>query len=132
MRVRCWAFPERGGTPRLHMIRQSVFACDLGALSAEERRRLTTHIAPLLKESRREVEELEDGYEIRFLDGRQVLPLVAEWLSMEGRCCPFFNLSMWLPANDGPLTVRITGDEGVKTFILDELPGIVVPTSGGS
>jgi hypothetical protein len=114
------------------MNQHSVFACNLGALSVEERQRLTTEIGPKLRGADRKVRELKDGYEIRFLDGRQILPTVAEWLSMEGRCCSFFNLSMKLRGNGGPLTVRITGEDGTKEFIRDELPGLAELTAATS
>lgn len=103
---------------------QPVFACNMNALSAEERKQLSAEIAPKLKSSKHVSRELKDGFEIQFLSGREMLPVVTQWLSMEGRCCPFFNLSMSIKGNGGPLTVRITGENGIKAFIAGELPGI--------
>ena len=101
-----------------------VFACNMGALTQEERSLLTGEIIPKLRKTRHKARELDNGYEIQFADGRELLPDVSHWLSMEGRCCPFFNLSMSLQGNGGPLTVQITGEEGVKAFIREDLPGI--------
>lgn len=106
---------------------QTNYACTLGALGPEERTRLISELWPRVRSANRLVHELEDGYEIQFLEGRAGIPVVADWLAMEARCCAFFDLSMSV-RGDGPVVVRITGAAGVKEFVQEELPGILDPT----
>jgi hypothetical protein len=104
-----------------------TFACNLAALAPEDRTALTSDLLPKLRGSDREVTELENGYRIRFLGGREIVATVTAWLSIEARCCPFFELSLSVPAVEGPLTVRISGPDGVKEFIREELASLLSP-----
>jgi len=99
---------------------ESLFYCRLDALTKVERER---HLAlwKQLKQSRQEVQELSDGYAIRFPgDAKHVLD-VAEFISRERRCCPFFTFEMEVSGEDKPLWLRLRGREGVKEFIKTEI-----------
>lgn len=93
------------------------FACDMKALSKDERSRhaeLTrTLLATIVEKS-----EMKSGYGFRF--NHKELPLVAEWVGFESRCCPFFTFELELARDRGPLWLRITGSDGVKAFIRAE------------
>jgi hypothetical protein len=48
------------------------------------------------------------------------LMTVAEWVSLERKCCPFFAFEIEQPKDQGPVWLRITGSEGAKAFIEEE------------
>jgi hypothetical protein len=100
--------------------KESLFYCRLDALTKQERER---HLAlwKQLKESRQEVRELADGYAVRFPGDAKHLLDVAEFVSRERRCCPFFTFEMEVAGEDKPLWLRLRGQEGVKEFIKTEI-----------
>jgi hypothetical protein len=97
------------------------FACNLRALNASERqqqRELGTRLLKSLLDTR----EFADGYAFE-LDGRRIsLHDLATWIDLERRCCPFFDFHLELRRNNGPVTLRLTGREGIKAFIRSEFP----------
>ena len=103
---------------------ESPIACDISAISPEQRekhlatsRKLFKHLA----ESR----ELPDGYEFRLAGDSDLLVQVAEFISLEKLCCPFFRFSLELEAEGGPVWLRLTGRGGVKAFIREEIRGLL-------
>ena len=83
-----------------------MIACDMNALDREERDRyqlLLKRLAPF------EATEIADGYEISVDAGK--LAELAEWISLESRCCPFLKFEVAL---------RLTGGDGVKEFLAAE------------
>lgn len=65
-------------------------------------------------------EELPDGYAARFERVPERFGLLAEFMTLESLCCPFFTLALEAACDGGPLRLRITGPEGVKPFIRAE------------
>ncbi len=93
------------------------FACDLKALGKDERAhhaQLTTQLLAAVVEKT----ELQTGFGFRL--PQPSLHLVAQWVALESRCCPFFDFELTLGKDHGPLWLRITGAEGVKAFIRAE------------
>jgi hypothetical protein len=95
----------------------------MNGLTSAERSELPKLI-DLLIESQPKVRELTNGYEIKFAHGKHLFPVATKWVAYENRCCPFFDLSVSIARNDGPMVVRITGPDGVKAFIAADLPKI--------
>ena len=94
------------------------FACNANTLSAPERARheeLSRRLFAAVDEQR----ELADGYAFRMTADNLVR--AAEWVSLERRCCPFFTFGLEQSRNGGPVWLRVTGPEGVKAFIREEL-----------
>ena len=100
--------------------KESPFACNMLALDAEGRRR---HIAVMgqMRAAIKETQELSDGYALRFPSDQSTILLVAEFISRERLCCPFFTFELVVEKEDGPLWLRLRGREGVKKFIKAEL-----------
>ena len=98
------------------MRRESPFACDTGAFTPEVRKR-HDDLGPILRSLKKSVRELADGYEFEFPADQNTYQLVAEWAIQERLCCPFFDISVRLDREDGPLWLRLTGREGTKDFI---------------
>jgi hypothetical protein len=95
------------------------FYCNLKALSTEERAR-HKQLTQKLKLATVETKELPSGFGLR-LDKTQIsLPEVAEWISAEHQCCPFFDFDIELQRNGGPLWLKLSGKDGVKAFMRQE------------
>lgn len=71
-----------------------------------------------------ETRELSNGYEVRFADKLDVLKRLAEFVSLEKLCCPFLGFEIEVEAESGPIWLRLTGREGVKEFIREEISGL--------
>ena len=101
---------------------ESPLACDLSAISASDR--------PRYHELRRAVaasvvgkRELADGLAIQIDIARIALPQLAEWISFERKCCPFFDFRIDLASGSGPVWLSLTGRAGVKEFITEAFAG---------
>jgi hypothetical protein len=94
------------------------FACNMRALSTGERSRHHELTKTLLAKAA-EKAELKNGYGFRLPASE--LAHAAEWVGLEARCCPFFTFDLEQSRDQGPLWLRITGSQGVKTFIRAEL-----------
>lgn len=102
---------------------QSPLACDMTAIPAEQRpvhlaanRELFLHI--------QETRELSNGYQFRFDAEPDVIRRLAEFVSLEKLCCPFLSFAIEVHAEHGPIWLRLTGREGVKEFIREEISGL--------
>jgi hypothetical protein len=93
-----------------------VIACDLGALSAQERERRAA-LARALVTGADSVRELADGYALQLRGTETLARESLEWLLLERRCCPFLQLEIELEAEGGPLWLRLRGSSGVKEFL---------------
>lgn len=91
-------------------------ACDLTAIPKDVREE---HVvtAPQLFAAAQEVQELPNGYAIRFLNEPGRFMGIAKFIENERLCCPFFNFGLDIDPNSGPLWLRLTGDEGVKELL---------------
>ena len=96
---------------------ESPFACNVAALTNSERHRHFDELGPALLKLKSGVRELPDGYEFEFPSDRASLALLEEWVAGERVCCPFFDITLRLEREGGPVWLRLTGREGVKHFI---------------
>ncbi len=94
--------------------------CDLSALDAEQRARHQA-LAQELRAGALEVQELADGYAFRYSPEPSLFIRLAEFVTLERLCCPFLRLALEFEPERGPVWLRITGQEGVKQFLLAEL-----------
>lgn len=70
-----------------------------------------------------ETVELPDGYEFRFPAGDEWAARLTEFVLSERFCCPFFTFELRFEPDRGPVSLRLTGPEGVKQFIEAMLDG---------
>src|SRR5262245_66522688 len=82
-----------------------VFACDLGALSADEQARRSA-LASRVAGRVREVLEISDGYAVRLDPDPAILRDALDWLGLERRCCPFLRLQPSCHPSDRALRLR--------------------------
>src|SRR6059058_6247544 len=95
-----------------------ILACDMTAMTAQQRARHRQMTKRLLDHSTRK--ELADGYLFTIDPKRISVPELADWLANEVRCCPAVDFHVELPAS-GPLTLRLDGGAVVKAFLAEEL-----------
>ena len=96
---------------------KSPFACNRLALTPSERKRHFDELGPMLLALKKGVRELPDGYEFEFPPDSRTFALLAEWSNQERLCCPFFDISLRLEREGGPLWLRLSGRPGTKDFI---------------
>ena len=104
----------------------AVLACDMSALSTEER---AHHLATIrsLFGAVQAVHELSSGYEFRFRYSSDSLHTLADFISHEKRCCPFFGFRVNVEPEAESVSLHLSGPAGVKPFILAEL-GSALPS----
>jgi hypothetical protein len=100
--------------------RETPFACSLEKSLTREQREHKKQIALKMERARIETKELADGYVFRFRPEGISFAEVADWVATERVCCPFFDLSVEAERENGPVSLRIMGREGVKAFIRAE------------
>ena len=103
---------------------QSPLACDMSAISIDERESHLNTSSQLFSHIR-EVRELPNGYEFRLGVETRVLLKAAEFISLEKLCCPFLAFGLDVEAEGGPVWLSLTGREGVKAFIREEVNGLL-------
>ena len=96
--------------------KNQVLACDLTAIPPDVRE---AHVvrAPQLFTLAQEVQELQDGFAIRFLNEPGRFMEIAKFIENDRLCCPFFRFGLEVEPNGGPLWLRLTGGEGVKEML---------------
>jgi len=98
---------------------ETPFACSLTALTATER----AHHSDLSKELHSAVKDirgLDNGYAFQLSGDAKTISMVAEWISLERLCCPFFTFQLEVASEGKPMWLRMTGREGVKEFMRTE------------
>jgi len=106
--------PERQTTTM-----QSKFYCNTKALNPTERAR-HKQLSDKLQLVRKEIVESAKGYEFQFSPVDISLAELAEWVSAESKCCPFFDFHIDVEREGHLLCLRLTGEEGIKAFIRAE------------
>ncbi len=102
-----------------------VFACNMKAMTPAQRARHTEVLSPALQAARLKSSELPDGYAFQFPSDAKTFATVSEWVGNERLCCPFFEFDIRVGDSTAPMTLRITGQQGVKQFIKAELSGMI-------
>jgi hypothetical protein len=101
------------------VIEGSGFYCNLRALSMKERAR-HIQLTYEIERARIETVEMANGFAFRFQNGTVSIAELAEWISAERKCCPFFDFEIEQQADDGPLWLKLRGKEGAKAFMRSE------------
>jgi hypothetical protein len=101
---------------------ESPIACSLDAILASDRARyneLRRMVAAAVVGQR----ELPDGIAIKISTERMALAQLAEWISFERKCCPFFEFRIEIAPESGPVWLSLTGRPGVKEFLAQAFGG---------
>ena len=97
----------------------SPLACDLTAIVPEQRAAHEVLATRLIKETAQERRELPNGYALRF--AAEQYGEITAFIANERLCCPFFHFALEVMPNRGPIWLRLTGPEGVKALLAEEL-----------
>jgi hypothetical protein len=107
-----------GGAPQ-QIDNGSKFYCNVKALDPSERaqhQQLTTKLIAV----RKEIVETPRGYEFQFSPANVSIAELADWVTAEAKCCPFFNFHIDLEREGNLVCLGLTGGEGIKAFIRTE------------
>lgn len=96
------------------------FVCVLDGLTAEQRQRQSALIKQM-QASVLDTGELAQGYAFRFDSNTDNIMMLAEFISLERLCCPFFDFELEVAAGKDSIWLRMSGREGVKDFLKAEL-----------
>src|SRR5260370_33849178 len=91
-----------------------VFACNMKAMSPEERKRQSEILSPGLRTSKLSSKELADGYEFQFSSDAKTYRLLVEWIGNERRCCPFFDFDLLIGDASAPMSLKMPHPAAVK------------------
>ncbi len=95
---------------------ETPMACDLNAISASDRARYN-ELRRMLSASAVGKRELPHGIAVQIATERMALAQLAEWVSFERKCCPFFEFRIEVAPKSGPVWLSLTGRAGVKDFL---------------
>ena len=70
---------------------------------------------------RLDVRELADGYAFSYPAESGVILKLAEFVTLERRCCPFFDFALEIGADARHARLRIGGGPDVKEFLRGQL-----------
>ncbi len=98
---------------------ESPFACNMSALTGEQGQRIL-NLLEQLKAKKQEVRELPDGFALRYHTDSETVRDMAEFITYERLCCPFFDFELAIEREGGSTWLRLRGREGVKDFIRAE------------
>jgi hypothetical protein len=101
------------------MTTQSRFYCNSKALNPSERSE-HKQLTDKLVMHRKKIVETDDGYEFQFDPSDISLAELSRWVVAEGKCCPFFDFRIDLEQAGSLLCLRLTGEDGIKSFIRSE------------
>ncbi|MCA1728106.1 MAG: hypothetical protein LC751_01440 [Actinobacteria bacterium] len=92
---------------------EPAVACDFTAMDTEQSEWYRA-LWRLLGDEFHEVRELENGYAFRHSSEASVLLALAEYVSLERLCCPFFDFAIEVGRGGGEVWLRMTGGDGAK------------------
>ncbi len=88
--------------------------------SSELQKRKSTVLAEL-KTVIVEKQEVRDGFIYTFPGTDVILNQLMVFIQSERECCPFFKFELTIQEQKNPVRLKITGPDGAKTFIGQEL-----------
>jgi hypothetical protein len=106
-------------TEKKTMTTENKFYCNTKALNPAERAR-HKRLADKLVAERKQIVETDIGYEFQYDPSRVSIAEVAEWVTAESKCCPFFDFHIDLEREDRVVCLGLTGEAGVKPFLRSE------------
>jgi len=91
-------------------------ACDRNALNESERKEIRELIGKFTS-AVREQKELEDGVAFGLMHESSALAIVARWIELERKCCPFLRFRIDVKAGEAKWWLTVTGPPGTKEVL---------------
>ena len=95
---------------------EAGFDCDFSAMDSEQRHRHSRLVRELFS-GIHGLHETPTGFLFEFARSDEQLLKIAEWTTLESRCCPFFRFRIDLRPRSELLQVTVTGPSGSKELI---------------
>jgi hypothetical protein len=95
---------------------EPTLACDFTVMDTEQRERYRA-LRRRLSKDLHEVRELEDGYTFRHSSEAEVLIALAEYVTLERLCCPFFDFAIEVGRDGGEVWLKMTGGLEAKRIL---------------
>ncbi len=111
-----YGLPSTGAAPTSARV-----GCDLRVFGPPERKRHGNEFEELVIGRATSVQELDDGYAIRFPHDPALFATLASWIANESRCCPFFTFELRLEPQGGAVWMTMLGPSGVKAMLEPQL-----------
>ena len=96
------------------------YYCDFTAITTEERDRYQ-EFEKLLFHKIKSIDEVRNGYALSFPMTPENFTLMAEFVTYEGRCCPFLSFALKSNSGEDLAILEIIGPEDAHQFIRAEL-----------
>jgi hypothetical protein len=100
---------------------ETHLACRIDAFGPRERARHRALVAEVTAAAAA-IEELPEGYAIRFPARPYLFLRLAEWIELERACCPFLSIRLQFERDERAIRVSLSGPPGTKRFLRAELP----------
>jgi hypothetical protein len=101
-----------------------ALVCRIDALKREARARHEVLLKKIAASAQRTTES-DDGFVIEIDSSRMNLQEIAEWISMERRCCDFLTFALEIPSGATAVRIRISGPEGTKAVLAPSMSRLV-------
>jgi hypothetical protein len=104
---------------------ETPLACNMGVFTPAQREshiRATTQLIQAVQA----VQEVANGYELKFPNETEFILKIAEFVSNERLCCPFLEFTLNVIANDEPVSLSLTGPAGTQEFLRAEFGGAIL------
>ena len=102
-----------------------ALVCDLSTLTDDQRIQLRAVSADVFGAAS-EVQELPNGFALAFRDASaNLISKIAEFIAYDRLCCAFLEHGMVSEAAGGPTWLNITGGEGAKEVIADDVRRLI-------
>lgn len=89
-------------------------ACSLTDKELQERRK---NVLEKAAQSLTSVRELNDGFSYQFPAEDSILEDLITVINLERKCCPFLNFKLSIEAQNGFVSLELTGQKGTKEMI---------------
>ena|ERR1041385_4653197 len=106
------------------MSSETVIACNLNAIDPAQRDQHGQKVREVFA-AVQEQKELPTGYAFRLPADSTLLIKTAEFIANERLCCPFFEFSLRVEANGGPIWLQLAGSEEIKAFLKEEFASVL-------
>ena len=101
------------------MTDEALFACDMAAMSPEQRAEHHAITRRLISELAAPVTTTADA--ISLTVPHRAYEDVARFIALERLCCPFLHFSLEIPPSEAAITLTLSGPTGAAEFIRAEL-----------
>ena len=112
--------PDMDSAATTATVRESPLVCNDRALNPTQSDRLGAFIKGF-RAAKQEVREFADGYAIRLPVSVESIRDTAEFMSIVRLCSPYFETTLLVECDGGPVWLKITGRQGVKELVKADL-----------